>query len=91
MVFCEACRRAVVEDKAVQVELPSSVVLTVTDAPEGIRGDSANNVQKSITLESASLRAARPRYCALSNAKLAAAGVVMPPWADALRRYLGQA
>ncbi len=47
--------------------------------------------QKSITLESASLRAARPRYCALSNAKLAAAGVVMPPWADALRRYLGQA
>src|SRR5437762_6950006 len=33
-----------VEDKAVQVELPSSVILTVTDAPEGIRGDSANNV-----------------------------------------------
>lgn len=40
-----------VEDKAVEIELPSSVVLTVTDAPEGIRGDSANNVQKSITLE----------------------------------------
>lgn len=40
-----------VEDKAVSVELPSSVVLTVTDAPEGIRGDSANNVQKAITLE----------------------------------------
>jgi len=40
-----------VDDKAVQVDLPSSVVLTVTDAPEGIRGDSANNVQKSITLE----------------------------------------
>src|SRR5437899_8995205 len=35
-----------VEDKAVTIELPSSVVLTVTDAPEGIRGDSANNVQK---------------------------------------------
>jgi len=33
------------------VELPSSVVLTVTDAPEGIRGDSANNVQKAIILE----------------------------------------
>ncbi len=29
-----------VQDKAVQVELPSSVVLTVSDAPEGIRGDS---------------------------------------------------
>ena len=40
-----------VEDKAVSVELPSSVVLTVTDAPEGIRGDSSNNVQKPITLE----------------------------------------
>ena len=40
-----------VDDKAVQVELPPSVVLTVTDAPEGIRGDSANNVQKAITME----------------------------------------
>jgi elongation factor P len=40
-----------VEDKAVSVEIPPSVVLTVTDAPEGIRGDSANNVQKAITLE----------------------------------------
>ena len=36
----------------------------------------------------APLRARRPRYCALSNAKLAAAGVVMPPWQDALRRHL---
>ena len=40
-----------VEGKAVAIELPSSVVLTVADAPEGIRGDSANNVQKSVTLE----------------------------------------
>ena len=40
-----------VEDKAVQIELPSSVILTVTDAPEGIRGDSANNVQKTATVE----------------------------------------
>ena len=40
-----------VEEKAVQVELPSSVILTVTDAPEGIRGDSANNVMKSVELE----------------------------------------
>src|SRR5215831_6481548 len=40
-----------VEEKAVQIELPSSVVLQVTDAPEGIRGDSANNVQKTVTLE----------------------------------------
>ena len=40
-----------VEEKAVSIELPPSVVLKVTDAPEGIRGDSANNVQKSITME----------------------------------------
>jgi elongation factor P len=40
-----------VEDKAVTIELPSSVVLTVADAPEGIRGDSANNVQKAVVLE----------------------------------------
>jgi dTDP-4-dehydrorhamnose reductase len=32
--------------------------------------------------------APRPRYCALSNAKLAAAGVAMPSWQDALARYL---
>jgi len=40
-----------VEGKAVSVEIPPSVILTVTDAPEGIRGDSANNVQKPVTLE----------------------------------------
>jgi elongation factor P len=38
-------------DKAVLVEIPASVALLVTDAPEGIRGDSANNVQKPVTLE----------------------------------------
>ena len=40
-----------VQDKPVQIELPSSVILTVTEAPEGIRGDSANNVQKAVTME----------------------------------------
>lgn len=40
-----------VEEKAVQIELPAAVILTVSDAPEGIRGDSANNVQKSVKLE----------------------------------------
>jgi elongation factor P len=40
-----------VEDKAVSIELPSSVILAVKDAPEGVRGDSANNVQKAIILE----------------------------------------
>jgi elongation factor P len=40
-----------VEDKAVAVELPASVILAVTEAPEGVKGDSATNVQKMITLE----------------------------------------
>jgi len=34
------------------------------------------------------LRARRPQYAALSNAKLAQAGIVMPDWQDALRRHL---
>lgn len=41
-----------------------------------------------LTLESASLRAERPKFCALSNARLASVGIIMPPWQDALRRYL---
>ena len=40
-----------VDEKAVSIEMPSSVILTVTDAPEGIRGDSSNNVQKPILVE----------------------------------------
>src|SRR5512144_1179676 len=40
-----------VADKVVDVEVPPSVVLTVKDAPEGIRGDSANNVQKPVLME----------------------------------------
>jgi dTDP-4-dehydrorhamnose reductase len=43
---------------------------------------------KPLTLETANLVAPRPRYCALSPAKLAAAGIVMPTWQDALRRHL---
>src|SRR3984893_17959453 len=39
------------EGKAVEVELPSSVVLKVVESPEGIRGDSSNNVQKPPKLE----------------------------------------
>ena len=43
---------------------------------------------KPLTLETVTMTAPRPRYCAMSPAKLAAAGVVMPPWEDALERYL---
>ncbi len=34
------------------------------------------------------LKAARPLFAALSNRKLAAAGYEMPPWQDAIARYL---
>ena len=34
------------------------------------------------------LKARRPVYCALSNEKLAAAGIPMPTWQDALARYV---
>lgn len=41
-----------------------------------------------MTLETAALKARRPRYCALSNAKLTAAGISMSHWRDALRAYV---
>ena len=41
-----------------------------------------------ITLDSVALRARRPKFSALSNGKLAAAGIAMPPWQDALKRHL---
>lgn len=34
------------------------------------------------------LKAKRPQYCALSGAKLVAAGVAMPSWQDAVARYV---
>lgn len=43
---------------------------------------------KPLTLESVSLKARRPRYCALSNQKLAGAGIRMSHWREALREYV---
>jgi elongation factor P len=40
-----------VEGRPVQVELPSSVEMRVAESAEGVKGDSANNVQKPATLE----------------------------------------
>jgi len=40
-----------VEERPVLVDLPPSVILTVTDAPGGVKGDSANNVMKAIIME----------------------------------------
>ncbi len=41
-----------------------------------------------VTMEQMGLKASRPRFCALSNRKLAEAGFMMPAWQDALGRWL---
>jgi dTDP-4-dehydrorhamnose reductase len=41
-----------------------------------------------VTLADVALRAPRPKYCALSNARLGSLGILMPTWQDALARYL---
>ena len=41
-----------------------------------------------VSVADVQLKAPRPRYCALSNAKLAAAGVPMPTWESALARFI---
>ena len=43
---------------------------------------------KPISVNDVTLRAARPQYAAMSNAKLARAGYAMPAWQDAIARYL---
>jgi dTDP-4-dehydrorhamnose reductase len=44
---------------------------------------------QAVPMAAAGLTTPRPRFAALSNAKLAAAGISMPPWQDALRRHAG--
>jgi len=41
-----------------------------------------------VTMDQVPVKAARPRFCALNPSRLAAAGFPMPPWTDALRRWL---
>ena len=45
------CEILYVEGKAATLELPSQVQLKVTESADGVRGDSANNVQKPAVLE----------------------------------------
>jgi len=76
--------------------LPAGVYHCVNDGFAGwaeIAGEAARLLglawkMRPLTLESAALAAPRPRFCAMSSAKLAAAGIVMPSWEDALERYL---
>jgi dTDP-4-dehydrorhamnose reductase len=60
---------------------------------EGVAVEAARLMRKdadivAVSSDSVALRAKRPRYCALSNRKLADAGIVMPSWRDALARYV---
>ena len=41
-----------------------------------------------VRMADAKLRAERPLYCVLSNAKLASVGVTMPDWRDAIARFV---
>jgi dTDP-4-dehydrorhamnose reductase len=43
---------------------------------------------RGVTLDTAGLRAMRPRFCALSNAKLASVGIPLRPWQEALNEFL---
>lgn len=50
-----------VDGKPVEVEVPSSVELTVTEAPDAIKGDTATGATKSVTLETG-IRVAAPLF-----------------------------
>ena len=49
--------------------------------------DAPERLVEPATLADVRFRAPRPAYCALSNAKLAEAGVSLPSWEDAVARY----
>lgn len=43
---------------------------------------------QAVRMDDVPMRAPRPRYCALSNARLRALGIEMPGWRDALARHV---
>jgi dTDP-4-dehydrorhamnose reductase len=51
-------------------------------------GAAAKGRLRPVRVADVPMKARRPQYCALSNAKLRAAGIEMPEWRDALRRHL---
>jgi elongation factor P len=40
-----------VDEKPVQIDLPASIEIKVVESPEGVKGDTASNVQKPAKLE----------------------------------------
>jgi len=51
LVEGSACEVLFNDETPVQLDLPSNVHLKVMESPEGVRGDTASNVQKPATLE----------------------------------------
>ena len=47
----QTCDVIFTDDKAADLELPATVTLKITESADGVRGDSANNVQKVAVLE----------------------------------------
>ena len=57
----------------------AEVVANLLGAQVGLQG---------VAMADVPMRAPRPQYCALSNARLSALGVEMPTWQDALARHV---
>jgi len=57
----------------------AEVVANLLGAQVGLQG---------VAMADVPTRAARPQYCALSNARLSALGIEMPTWQDALARHV---
>jgi dTDP-4-dehydrorhamnose reductase len=57
----------------------AEVVAHLLDSHVGLQG---------VAMADVPMRAPRPQYCALSNARLSALGVEMPTWQDALSRHV---
>ena len=59
-------------------------------AAEVARDMGVNATLEPVTMQDVTLRATRPRFCALSNEKLRAVGVTMPSWQDAVARAVNE-
>ena len=65
--------------------------LALTDSRNAAIANAIENDLVPVSVAEVPMKARRPQYAALSNARLARAGIKMPDWQDALRRYLGAA
>ena len=69
-------------------EYETIYILRPDVAKEAARLLGKSGLLEPVSVNDVKLRAPRPVFCALSNAKLAGLGITMPGWQDALRRFL---